>query len=286
MVEGDVLVRIGELSRRVGVGTDRLRAWERRYGLLRPERTPGGFRLYSEGDERRVRDMQTQLESGLSAAEAARVVLAREQARTPAAAGVDLRARLGEALAAFDDAGAHAVLDRLLAERGADIAMRDVIYPYLRELGERWARAEIGVGQEHFASNLLQGRLLALVPGWDHGPGPRAVLACPPGELHTLGLVGLGVCLRNRGWRITYLGADTPIAEITRTAGALSPRAVVLAAAMLQRFVAVEAELRELAASAPLLLAGAGASRRLADAVDAELLDVDPVTAADRMVAG
>ena len=76
-VEG--LVRIGELSRRLGVGPDRLRAWERRYGLLRPVRTPGGFRLYSREDEQRVRDMQAQLARGLSAAQAAEVVLATHQ---------------------------------------------------------------------------------------------------------------------------------------------------------------------------------------------------------------
>ena len=80
--DGGGRVRIGELSRRVGVGCDCLRAWERRYGLLRPTRTPGGFRLYSEQDERRVREMQAQLRRGLSAAEAARVVLATE--RSPA----------------------------------------------------------------------------------------------------------------------------------------------------------------------------------------------------------
>src|SRR5215212_2559704 len=68
-------IRIGELSRRVGVAADRLRAWERRYGLMEPARTDGGFRLYSREDERRVRGMKAHLERGLSAAEAARVVL-------------------------------------------------------------------------------------------------------------------------------------------------------------------------------------------------------------------
>jgi DNA-binding transcriptional MerR regulator len=65
-------LRIGELSRRLGVSDHVLRAWERRYGLLRPMRSPGGFRLYSEDDERRVRRMQVHLSRGLSAAEAAR----------------------------------------------------------------------------------------------------------------------------------------------------------------------------------------------------------------------
>ena len=87
MSAADGLVRIAELSRRVGVGADRLRAWERRYGLLRPVRTPGGFRLYSPADEQRVRDMQEQLARGLSAAQAAEAVLA---ARRPAAPSAPL----------------------------------------------------------------------------------------------------------------------------------------------------------------------------------------------------
>ncbi|HOF64392.1 MAG TPA: MerR family transcriptional regulator [Dermatophilaceae bacterium] len=71
----DNLVRIGELSRRTGVSDHTLRAWEHRYGLLRPHRTTGGFRLYSAADERRIRWMTALLNSGMSPAEAARVVL-------------------------------------------------------------------------------------------------------------------------------------------------------------------------------------------------------------------
>ena len=73
--ESRPLLRIGELSRRLGVSDHVLRAWESRYGLLQPLRSAGGFRLYSEADESRVRRMQAYLAGGLSAAEAARAVL-------------------------------------------------------------------------------------------------------------------------------------------------------------------------------------------------------------------
>jgi MerR family transcriptional regulator, light-induced transcriptional regulator len=281
----DGLVRIGELSRRVGVGADRLRAWERRYGLLRPVRTPGGFRLYSPADEQRVREMQEQLARGLSAAQAAEAVLAVRRPAPPPAPLDDLRTRLAAALAEFDDLRANAVLDRLFAVHGPDVAMRDVIFPYLRELGEAWERGEIDVGQEHFASNLLQSRLLGLVPAWEEGRGPRAVLACAPGEQHTLGLTGFGISLRNRGWRATYLGADTPIAMTARTAQTVSPQIVVLSSTMAHNLPPFEAELRDLAVSFRLALAGAGVSPELAERVGAELLDLDPVTAAERLAA-
>ena len=80
---GAPLLRIGELSRRLGVSDHVLRAWENRYGLLQPVRSPGGFRLYSEADEWRIRRMQAYLADGLSAAEAARAALGSERVLTP-----------------------------------------------------------------------------------------------------------------------------------------------------------------------------------------------------------
>jgi MerR family transcriptional regulator, light-induced transcriptional regulator len=77
-------------------------------------------------------------------------------------------------------------------------------------VGERWQDGRLSVAQEHFATNLIRGRLLGLARGWGAGSGHRAVLACVPGELHDIGLIVFGLCLRERGWRITYLGADTP----------------------------------------------------------------------------
>src|SRR5579859_2049573 len=159
-------VRIGELSRRVGVTPEVLRAWERRYAILSPDRTPGGFRLYGEDDERRIRRMLQHLERGLSAAEAARLARAEIAAvldradvgddggAEPTAAA--LSERLRRALDRFDDTGAHSVLDRLLGSYPLDSVMRSVLLPYLHELGERWARDEASVAQEHFASALLR----------------------------------------------------------------------------------------------------------------------------------
>src|SRR3954451_4188717 len=89
MSAGEPLARIGELSRRLGVSVARLRAWERRYELLQPVRTSGGFRLYSHADELRVRAMRDRMPEGLSAAEAARAVLAADTPPPgPGASGV------------------------------------------------------------------------------------------------------------------------------------------------------------------------------------------------------
>lgn len=277
--------RIGELSQRVGVSPERLRAWERRYGLLRPSRTAGGFRLYSDEDVTRVRRMRELLDGGMAASEAARVVVA--EAAAPAAeraAGLpDLSGwstALVDALDGFEEAQAHWVLDRALAGYQLETVLREVLLPCMRGLGERWERGEVTVGQEHFASTLLRARLLALGQGWDRGQGPRALLACPPGELHDLPLVIFGVALRRYGWRITFLGADTPIEAVGPAAAALVPTVIVLAATDPQRFAAVESALAALATHWELALGGRGATRALAERIGARLLEGDPVTAA------
>ncbi|GIU93902.1 MAG: HTH-type transcriptional repressor CarH [Gaiellaceae bacterium] len=284
---GNGYIRIGELSRRVGVNPELLRAWERRYGLLEPSRSPGGFRLYSDADVARVEQMKLHLAEGLSAAEAARLAKTSEVAapggRDAAPLLDSALADLRRALASFDEPAAHAALDRLLASFGLDTVLREAVLPLLRELGESWARGETTVAQEHFSSNLLRGRLLALGRGWGRGSGPHALLAAPPGELHDLGLVVFGLALRNRGWRITFLGADTPIETIAETAERVAPQLVVLATLLPSRIGSVLDGVRSLAARWRVVLAGAGVTSELAEQVGAEQLADGPLEAADRL---
>jgi DNA-binding transcriptional MerR regulator len=289
--ESSPLLRIGELSRRLGVSDHVLRAWEARYGLLQPVRSAGGFRLYSEADALRVRRMQAHLADGLSAAEAARAVLGQDSRADGRAGGTDrvptteseLSGALRQALDAFDEPAAQAVLDRLLSDLSLTAVLRDVVLPYLTELGERWERGTASVAQEHFATNVIRGRLAGLARGWGNGHGPRAVLACPPGELHDLALMVFGIVLNRSGWRIDYLGMITPVDELPRTVAMRRPDLVVLAATLPENLEPLAPQLTTLALHAPLALAGAGATPELADAVGARLLTGDPVTEAENV---
>jgi len=290
MEPGTAMVRIGELSRRLGVSADVLRAWERRYQLLDPRRSGGGYRLYSTADEQRVRAMQAHLAAGLSAAEAAQATLGETPRRLSSpgplgrsAAGEALGQALGEALESFDGPLAETILDRLLTEFTPETVLRDVLLPYLHDLGERWERGEITVAQEHFATNLIRSRLTAFGRGWGRGRGPRALLACAPGELHDLPLLAFAVALYRGGWRVGYLGAATPVAELLRTAIATPPRLIAVSAVDPARFAGVEPELRELASVAPLAIGGRGGTEALARATGARLLTGDPVTEAERL---
>ncbi|HEY9456503.1 MAG TPA: MerR family transcriptional regulator [Gaiella sp.] len=284
--EGDKLLRIGELSRRVGVPVESLRAWERRYGLVAPSRTRGGFRLYGEDDVARVLAMRSHLDAGLSAAQAARLSLAEDAAVRAAPAPVADASELVAALDRFDETGAQRALDRLLAALTLDVVLRDVVVPYLHDLGERWERGQASVAQEHFASNLLRGRLMALARSWDRGSGPRALLACAEGDLHDLPLLGFGLVLREHGWRISYLGADTPAASVVHAARTLAPDAVVVSGTVSGAFDVIATRLREVALTAPLYLAGAAADQRVAKRAHGSYLAGDPVTAAETLAAG
>src|SRR4051794_3410479 len=285
---GSPHLRIGELSRRVGVSPELLRAWEQRYGLLQPVRSGGGFRLYSTADEERVRSMQRHLDAGVSAAQAAGLAVADDTGgggtEEAASAGpTRVSGELQAALDRLDEPAAQAAIDRLLATFTLQTVLRDAVLPYLRDLGERWQRGDASVAQEHFASNLLRGRLLGLARGWGQGAGPSALLACGPGELHDLPLIIFGLALAARGWQITYLGTDTPITTIQDTLADAQPRLVVIAATTPKVLRTSRPQLTQLAEHVPVALAGAGATAALANATGSLLLDTDPVTAADRI---
>ena len=278
-MEEGARLRIGELGRRVGVTPELLRAWETRYGLVRPQRTTGGLRLYSEDDERRVRLMRQHLAAGLSASEAARLAKLDDAAGRPANPS-ELSRELERSFDGLDEPAAQAALDRLFESFSLESALAEVILPFLRRVGESWAGAELTVAQEHFASNVVGGRLRGLARGWGRGVGPRAILACPPGEQHELGLLCFGLLLREHGWRIAYLGAATPPDDIARALTELSPAVVVLSAVTPERFQDAAEEIRALAGRARVAIGGAGASAALAEALAAELLPDDVVEGA------
>ena len=325
-------MRIGELAARVGVSTHVLRAWESRYGLLRPVRSAGGYRLYGHEDERRVRDVVALRAQGVSAVEASRRVLAADRngsadhgdldrgspsaegrgvAREPgdgpgsdtarsgsggAAASGDrpprdlappglrtdppmLVAQLLDAVTALDEDRAHAVLDTAFTERSVESAIIDVLLPLFVRVGEMWELGRIGIAQEHFASSLVRRRLGALSLTWGVGNGPVAVLACPPGEFHDIVLLSFGVLLGRAGWRVRYLGPDTPVHSLAAAARLTSADAVVLACRRPSGFRAHTGALRRLGDEHPLWLAGRGATPRVLEEIGVHHLGADLVAA-------
>ena len=285
----DTRLWIGALAERTGVSTHLLRVWEERYGLLTPERSPSGYRIYGPDDERRVREMVALRDRGMAAGEAAAMVLATVPG--PGSVTLDgLLPALGEAIAAFDEPRTHAVIDRALAGNDAIEVVDRLFFACLRQLGDEWESGELTVAHEHFGSGLIRGRMLALAPQGDLGGDlagedtPVAVLACPTHERHDIGLLTLGLVLRRDGWAVTFLGADTPVPDVVDTARNVGATLVVLAgtephmfAAQLEQYVG---DLARLPSGTTLALGGRAATASLADRHGAVHLASDPFAAA------
>ena len=290
-MSADALLRIGEISRRTGLSVDTIRAWERRYDLLQPQRTAGNFRLYSSDDVSRLRLMQHYMSKGLPAAQAADVVHQVQTAALDTNPGLppgDVRKALHvlrESLEQFDDGPADRLLQRLLGVFATGAVLRDVVLPYLRGVGERWECGEATVAQEHFASSFLEGWMLSMARGWGQSGRRRAMLACIPGERHVLGLIGFGLALRDLGWRITYLGADTPLPALERAADAVRPDVIVLASALPWTFAAAADDVRQLAARQPVAVGGAAVAGHHLPWLAGRTLPNDPLVAAHALTA-
>ena len=233
---------------RTGIPADTFRAWERRYGVPAPTRTEGNQRLYSERDVATIAWLRDQTRSGLTVSQAVRrfhVTDAGDELgpaieappRLPAKSDA-ADARMGgfrdqvvDALVSFDAAGAARVVEEALALLPLEDVCLHVLQPALYEIGRRWARREVGVSAEHFASAFVIRRLGALfnLSQPEHGRGP-IVAGCPEGELHEVGLLLTCLFLSRRGFRILYLGPNLPLDDLIQTVRRLRPPVVLLSA--------------------------------------------------------
>jgi MerR family transcriptional regulator, light-induced transcriptional regulator len=222
--------------------------------------------------------MQQGLDQGLSAAEAARA--ARASARPSEGLLENAAERLLAAIRAYDEAAVHAVLDESFAAFGLEAVLRELILPALTQVGREWEQGTLAVSQEHFASNVIRARLLSLARLWGRGAGPVAVLACAPGEQHDISLLAFGLVLRSHGWRIIFLGADTPIATLAQAAEGTGSALTVLASFDASRFEAESTSIRRLARKLSLVLSGPGATTELCKRLRVQRLDGDLIAAA------
>ena len=201
-------LNIAALAQRTGVAPDTLRKWEQRYRILQPTRTAGGQRRYSERDVARVEWLCDRLREGYRIGEAANLLgtVAAAPTRTP-------DAHLTAILAAVESGEPTEIgllVDQAFALYDVDETLDVILAPLLREIGDRWAGGELTVAEEHVVSEAVRSRLGHLLADAGGGVRGAAVLACAPGERHELGLMMLAIALRRDGWKVTYLGADTP----------------------------------------------------------------------------
>lgn len=234
------------VARRTGLTPDVLRAWENRYGVVAPGRSPGRRRLYSDEDVERLRLLRRATRSGRRIGQVAALsddelaALVREDEREeaeveklePAGAAGPAEVFLRSGLAAVERLDAReleGVLTRALVRLGAPVVIEEVAAPLLRRLGEAWRAGELTPAHEHLASVVVRRVIGNLIEAVEPvGAGPNLVVATPTGQIHELGALFAAATAATEGWRITYLGADLPADDIATAARETGAEAVAL----------------------------------------------------------
>ena len=247
-------MNIQAVAKRTGVPAATLRKWEQRYGVLTPARTAGSHRRYSERDLLRVEWLKARLAEGYRIGEAARL-LGTVNGGAPHSPR-ELVAELVRGARSADASRIEQALDQAFALKDLGAAVSEVIEPALREAGECWADGTLSIGREHQLSELVRGRLRALVDGRRTGTRGSAVLCCVPGERHEIGLLTLAALLQADGWATVYLGADTPLADAADVAAHAGAIVICVSATLAEHAAAASRQVAELASSGPTLLRG------------------------------
>jgi methanogenic corrinoid protein MtbC1 len=255
--------RIQAVAQLTGLSSALIRAWEARYRLVQPERTPAGYRLYSDDDVAVLLGAQSLVRQGMAPMQIAQLskdqiiraqrlqlvstaseVLARDAQNEGKKASTDIQhpssyvERIDRLLAAFGSFDQHTADDLLsvpLQTLPAEEVCRNLLLPLLVEVGERWHRGELSVAAEHFGTTLVRNKLMSLLGELRQtGRRFRVLCACPPGDLHEMGLLLFALEATIQGWDTIYLGANVPLIDLIQTAKKLRPTLVGLSFVMRQ----------------------------------------------------
>jgi methanogenic corrinoid protein MtbC1 len=198
----------------------------------------------------------------------------------------DFVERLDAACGDLDDLAFDSAWHDAVTRLGIVVAVREVLLPYLRMLGEQWEQGSRSVAHEHFASGLSREHLLRAI-GADRAPEidgrPSVLLACPPGERHDLGPLAFATLLHDAGWRVEFLGADTPLVTLARACQLAKPDLVVVSGTRTTVLEARTSAWRRLAEDTVVVLGGAGATPDLCATTGLTCLDPDVLVALEQV---
>ena len=233
---------ISEAAERAGLSVELLRAWERRYGIVKPARTAAGYRLYDEAAIGRVRAMRGLVDDGWTPSAAAGSLRDVADADLPIVTGarIDFAApekdadelvdRFVTAAAAMDSAGLQAVLDEMGARASFEAMSDRYLFPALRALGDAWEAGTVSVAAEHSASAAVARWIGAAydAAGTNQGDARPVLVGLPTGARHELAALAFATAARRAGLSVLYLGPDLPVAEWTRAARSTNAAVAVI----------------------------------------------------------
>jgi len=258
---------IRTVSELTGVNAVTLRAWERRYGLIKPLRTPKGHRLYTRDDIQLIHEVLERLSTGASIGQIAREIIDNEVTEdTDSGTWSRYNGRMIKAIINFDDQALDAAYNDAMSLYPVDVVTVRLILPLLEQLGARWEKHTGSIAEEHFFSVYLRNKLGARFHHLNmKNTGPKLIVACLPGEHHEFGLLLFALMALGRGYQITLLGADLPIGELPHVAAKTGSQGIVLSGSASLSCEALYPEILDLnqAVSIPVFIGGdvAGACR-------------------------
>lgn len=229
------------VARETEVPADTFRAWERRYGIPRPQRTAGRHRLYSERDIAIIRWLRDRTAEGMNISQAVMLLQNSLEAvpETQPALVAEPRGmeRLNDdfvaALTNYDSAQAERILSEAFAIYPFEDVLLGLIQPTMIEIGELWFRGEINVATEHFCTEFVRRKLSGLINLFAGDPARgMIIMACAPDEQHDLGALIASLFMVRRGWQVVYLGPQVPLPDLLEAVRTLSPDLVCLSATM------------------------------------------------------
>jgi MerR family transcriptional regulator, light-induced transcriptional regulator len=277
-----------------GIAAPTLRAWERRYLLLSPERAHNDYRLYSERDIAIIRWLKAHIDTGMSISQSIALFrhLAEQQEGSVQAATqsvqpvnaketgnnqpttYNMRLVQERLLAAFnelDEVTARQEMAPMLAIHPIEQVCSELITPTLWEVGRRWEQGSISVSIEHFASTFFHGLLTNLFHATPtSNTNPLVITCCAPGEAHALAPLMLSLLLRRAGLRVAYLGQSIETAGLLQTIQQLSPALICISMTLdsyFENMIELGQKVQELSPLHPLLIFGGQAFEHHTDLI-------------------
>jgi len=248
-----------------GVNPVTLRAWERRYGLIMPTRTPKGHRIYSQDDIELINRIVGLLDRGISIGQASHSL--GKRAAEPAANRQEqaspwlaYQERAIDAVVRFDEIHLDSIYNQALALYPIDIVTERLLIPVLVTLGKRWEKTEGSISEEHFFGAFMRNKLGARFHHRQKKTsGKKLLVCCLPNEHHEIGVMLFALAAHDHGYRIVYLGPNMPLQELATTARRAGCDAIVLSGSVTPQKALLARELPRLvnAAGCPVFIGGA-----------------------------
>ncbi|MGB5717522.1 MAG: MerR family transcriptional regulator [Gammaproteobacteria bacterium] len=262
------LLPIRTVSILTGVNSVTLRAWERRYSLVTPQRTPKGHRLYTNQDVERINRIVELLNQGISVGHVKPLLdqMPGDVAASSATDEIDIwknqQDKMLDAIERFDEQALDSIYNDALSLYPLDVVNQRLTTPLLRLFGERWKQRDTGIAEEHFFTVYLRNKLGTRIHHMNQrGSGPLLLLACLPGELHESGLLFFALAAVSAGYRVLILGANTPLKQIPAVLEIKACAGVILSGSSKPARGLLDTELPELMSQikTPVFIGGATA---------------------------